>query len=89
MKEMCNDFVPNNFPSVSQMPNDMNSDYTAIIEESMELAQAYVPFQPFMAPMGQAQSLVCGTAFYDLIVPYCSGWHLYQFAKGGLSNDSK
>lgn len=87
MKEMCTNFVSSNCSCVEQMPNNMVPEYNAIIEESMELAQAYVPFQPFMTPMDQTQSLVCGTAFYDLIVPYYSGWHLYQFAKGGLNND--
>ncbi len=81
MKEMCKNFVPSDCFTIGQKPNDMVSEYNAIIEESMELAQAYVPFQPYMAPMDQTQSLVCGTAFYDLVVPYCSGWHLYRFAK--------
>ncbi len=81
MKEMCKNFVPSDCTSVGQKPNNMVSDYSVIIEEDMELAQAYVPFQPYMEPMDQAQSLVCGTAFYDLVVPYCSGWHLYRFAK--------
>ena len=89
MKEMCTDFVSNKYPSVGQMPERKIPEYNGIIEESMELAQAYVPFQPFTAPLGQAQSLVCGTAFYDLIVPYCSGWHLYRFAKGGLDDDAR
>ena len=81
MKEMCNDFVSENCSYDSQMPNNMVPEYNEMIQESMELAQAYVPLQPYMAPMSQMQSLVCGTAFSDLVVPYCSGWHLYQFAK--------
>lgn len=44
-------------------------------------AQAYVPSQPYAQPMAQEQSLVCGTAFSELVIPYCSGWHLYQSAK--------
>lgn len=80
MKEMCKSFVPTDCTTIGQKPNDMVSEYN-IIEESMELAQAYVPFQPYMTPMDQAQSLVCGTTFYDLVVPYCSGWHLYRFGK--------
>lgn len=81
MKEMCKNFVPDNCSSVSQTPKNVIPEYTEIIDESMELAQAYVPLQPYMAPMGQMQSLVCGTAFADLVVPYCSGWHIYRFAK--------
>ncbi|WP_313528838.1 spore coat associated protein CotJA [Anaerotignum sp.] len=82
MKEMCNHFVSDNCSCVKdQMPDNMIPEYSMLIEESMELAQAYVPFQPYTAPMSQAQSLVCGTAFSDLVVPYCSGWHLFQLAK--------
>lgn len=44
-------------------------------------AQAYVPSHAYEPPMEQEQSLVCGTAFSGLVVPYCSGWHLYQSAK--------
>ncbi|WMI81622.1 spore coat associated protein CotJA [Anaerotignum sp. MB30-C6] len=81
MKEMCKNFVPDNCNFASPMPNNMMPEYTPIIEESMELAQAYVPFQPYSTTMNQMQSLVCGTIFSDLVVPYCSGWHLYQLAK--------
>lgn len=81
MKEMSKNFVSSSCSSDTHEPQSAVSGYDTLIEESMELAQAYVPFQPFMAPMDQTQSLVCGTAFYDLIVPYCSGWHLYRFAK--------
>ncbi len=81
MKEMSKNFVSNSCFSDTQTRKGVVSGYDTPSEESMDLAQAYVPFQPYMAPMEQTQSLVCGTAFYDLIVPYCSGWQLYRFAK--------
>ena len=49
--------------------------------ERVGLAQAMVPFQPYEAPMEQEQSLICGTAFADLAMPYCSGWNLYRFRR--------
>ena len=41
-----------------------------------------VPFQPYEAPMEAEQSLICGTVFADLAIPYCSGWNLYRFGRG-------
>lgn len=81
MKEKCNQFVSDNCSCANQMPYNMDPEYTPFIEDSMELAQAYVPFQSYTAPMSQAQSLICGTIFPDLVVPYCSGWHLFQLSK--------
>ncbi len=45
--------------------------------------RAMVPFQPYEAPMEAEQSLICGTVFADLAIPYCSGWNLYRFGRGG------
>lgn len=36
------------------------------------LAQAYVPPQPFESPSTPEQSLICGTAFSALSMPYTS-----------------
>ena len=95
MKEMCRNFVcdPSRCPQQSAntqrsmpsaaannaatIPNQCN---TCVIEQ-VGLAQAMVPFQPYEAPMEQEQSLVCGTVFADLAMPYCSSWNLYRFGK--------
>ena len=94
MKEMCRNFVcdPGRYPQQSAntqrsmpsaaannaaIPNQCN----ACVIEQVGLAQAMVPFQPYEAPMEQEQSLVCGTVFADLAMPYCSGWNLYRFGK--------
>ena len=50
--------------------------------EQIGPAQAMVPFQPYEAPMEAEQSLICGTVFADLAIPYCSGWNLYRFGRG-------
>lgn len=62
-------------------PDTTMGDCNACVMERIGLAQAMVPFQPYEAPMEQEQSLVCGTAFANLAMPYCSGWNLYRFAK--------
>ena len=49
--------------------------------EKIGLAQTYVPSQPYTQPMEQEQSLVCGTTFTELVMPYCSGWNLYRYMK--------
>lgn len=95
MKEMCRNFVcdPGRCPQQSAntqrsmpsaaannaatIPNQCN----ACVIEQVGLARAMVPFQPYEAPMEQEQSLVCGTVFADLAMPYCSGWNLYRFGK--------
>ncbi len=56
-------------------------DCNACVLERIGLAQAFVPSQPYEQPMEQEQSLICGTAFSELVMPYCSGWNLYRFAK--------
>lgn len=91
MKEMCKNFVCNAAtacPVASQQDtgtvppsNTSMGDCNTCVIERVGLAQAFVPTQPFQQPMSQEQSLVCGTAFSDLVMPYCSGWNLYRFAK--------
>lgn len=97
MKEMCRNFVCNTGRCPQQSANTQRSasavnpaaiipdtsmgDCNACVIERVGLAQAMVPFQPYEAPMEQEQSLVCGTVFADLVMPYCSGWNLYRFGK--------
>ena len=93
MKEMCRNFICNNTicpsaaesrpqaVSLTMLPDTDMKDCNHCVKEQIGLAQAFVPSQPYTAPMEQEQSLVCGTAFADLVMPYCSGWNLYRFAK--------
>ena len=62
-------------------PDTDMGDCNACVLERVGLAQAFVPDQFYEAPMEQEQSLVCGTAFSALVMPYCSGWNLYRFGK--------
>lgn len=62
-------------------PDTDMGDCNACVLERVGLAQAFVPNQPYEAPMEQEQSLVCGTTFSALVMPYCSGWNLYRFGK--------
>lgn len=96
MKEMCRNFVCNNncqkqmtdhkqrsaaYMPAAVMPDTSMGDCNACVMERIGLAQAFIPSQPFTQPMDQEQSLVCGTAFSDLAMPYCSGWNLYRFRR--------
>lgn len=63
------------------LPDTDMGDCNACVIERVGLAQAFVASQPYAAPMEQEQSLVCGTAFSALVMPYCSGWNLYRAAK--------
>ncbi|MBR2383590.1 MAG: spore coat associated protein CotJA [Anaerotignum sp.] len=89
MKEMCRNFIcnTNKCPSASGaqaaalVPDTSMGDCSSCVMERIGLAQAFVPSQPYTAPMEQERSLVCGTTFSELVMPYCSGWNLYRFAK--------
>ncbi|MGN0136471.1 spore coat associated protein CotJA [Anaerotignum sp.] len=96
MKEMCRNFVCDTGRCPQQsadtqrsmaatpaalIPDTSMGDCNACVIARVGLAQAMVPFQPYEAPMEQEQSLVCGTAFADLSMPYCSGWNLYRFGR--------
>ena len=92
MKEMCRNFICNHRTCPSTVSYLQNTDVTNspatgtngcnnCIKKQMDLAQAFVPSQPYTSPMEQEQSLICGTVFADLVMPYCSGWNLYRFAK--------
>ena len=95
MKEMCRNFVCNNrcqqnsvntpsataTQSTTILPDAPMGDCSSCVMEKIGLAQAYVPSQPYTQPMEQEQSLVCGTTFTELVMPYCSGWNLYRYMK--------
>ena len=84
MKEMCKNFVCDGCCSMQTTAiqgDTMMGDCNACVIEQVGLAQAFVPAQPYQMPMEEEQSLVCGTVFSDLTMPYCSGWNLYRFGK--------
>ena len=96
MKEMCRNFICNNnrcqqasinhtpasAQTVAIQPDLSMGDCSSCVMNRIGLAQAYIPSQPYTVPMEQEQSLVCGTAFSELVMPYCSGWNLYRFREG-------
>ena len=95
MKEMCRNFICNNnrcpqanmsqaAPAQSTapiVPETSMGDCSRCVMDRIGLAQAFVPSQPYTAPKEQEQSLVCGTVFSELIMPYCTGWNLYRFRR--------
>ena len=90
MKEMCRNFICNtgkcptaasNAQTAAILPDTSMGDCGACVIERLGLAQAYVPSQPYTSPMDQEQSLVCGTVFSELVMPYCAGWNLQRFSK--------
>ena len=82
MKEMCNGFICDNGNSAGQPQTPAAADgCAACVTAKAGVAQAYVPSQPYAQPMEQEQGFVCGTVFQELVLPYCAGWHLYQYAK--------
>ena len=82
MKEMCRNFICNNNPESDSPLPDMNvADCSSCVMNRIGLAQAYIPSQPYTPPMNEEQSLVCGTVFSELVMPYCAGWNLYRFSK--------
>ena len=89
MKEMCNNFVCNGcnrcntcgVMPANAAPDAMMGDCNTCVMERVGPAQAFVPAQPWQMPMPEKQSLVCGTVFSDLVMPYCAGWNLYRFRK--------
>lgn len=86
MKEMCRNFVcdPRRCPQAptdQPTPTPPTENCNSCVLEAVGLAQAMIPDQPYTAPMPQEQSLVCGTVFADLVMPYCADWNLYRFGK--------
>lgn len=58
---------------------DTSMDCNAWLIHKIGLAQAYVAPQPNAMTMSEEQSLVCGTAFGDLVQPYVQGSNLTKF----------
>lgn len=86
MKEMCRNFICDGADrpaAASSTAAEGTPNCAACVRERVGFAQAYVPTQPYEAPQEEAQSLICGTVFSDLVQPYCSGWNLTRFAKEG------
>ena len=90
MKEMCRNFVCSNSnceqaaatkSMAMENPDVSVGDCSSCVMKRIGLAQAYIPSQPYTMPMGQEQSLVCGTVFTELVMPYCSGWNLERFGR--------
>lgn len=83
MKEMCKNFICDGCGTMpaAAMSDAAMHDCNACMIERVGLAQALIPDQPWQMPMSEEQSLVCGTVFADLAMPYCSGWNLYRFGK--------
>ncbi len=75
--------------ATGSMTGSMTGGMTGIIGEQKDcndwlidrigLAQAYVAPQPNADTMSQEQSLICGTAFGDLVQPYKQGSNLVKF----------
>ena len=96
MREMCRNFACNQHcrqnnaeaASATLTPATMIGNCNACVLEQIGPAQAMVPFQPYEAPMEAEQSLICGTVFADLAIPYCSGWNLSErgqrYESGGI-----
>ena len=58
---------------------DTIMDCNAWLIHKIGLSQAYVAPQPNAVTMSEEQSLVCGTAFADLVQPYKQGSNLVKF----------
>ncbi|MDO4532081.1 MAG: spore coat associated protein CotJA [Bacillota bacterium] len=84
MKEMCRNFIcgkNQNTQPADILPDTDMGDCTSCVKNRIGLAQAYIPSQPYTSPMAEEQSLVCGTVFSELVMPYCSGWNIHRFSK--------
>lgn len=80
MKEVASAFLtetkcsPQKYPARPYPTEDMSCN--ACVLEKVGLAQAFVPMQPYETPSTPEQSLICGTAFSALSMPYKSGTHI-------------
>lgn len=77
MKEMTSVFLPDTDYGFTQ--TETKSEQMS----NMHLAQAYVLSQPFETPSTPEQSLICGTAFSSLSMPYTGVFSTSQYAKEG------
>lgn len=86
MKEISSVFLTESEHSTSQCPQrphhveDVSCNECVL--QKVGLAQAMVPMQPYETPSTPEQSLVCGTAFSALSMPYKSGTHIMWNRKG-------
>lgn len=83
MKEIASNFLPD----MDNMETTM--DCNACVIKNIGLAQAFVPSQPYQTPSSAEQSLICGTAFSDLSMPYVQGSHIKRNAKEVTSWNGK
>lgn len=74
------EFSQKKYPQRPQPIEDMSCNDCII--KKVGLAQAVVPIQPYETPSAPEQSLVCGTAFSALSMPYQSGTHILWNRKG-------
>lgn len=57
------------------------------IINTVGLARAYVPVQPFSTPMEPMTSLSCGSVFGPLVMPYVKGSALDRYEKEECGNE--
>ncbi len=69
-----------NTTELESMMMDSNTGEDTMVTgmKKPELGTCNIPSQPFTPEMSNENSLVCGTVFKDLVMPYESGWHLYK-----------
>ncbi len=65
----------------TQSTTKADTSCNTCILQTVGLAQAMVASQPYTAPKSQEQSLICGTIFTDLSMPYPQGFHLWAAGK--------
>lgn len=83
MKEIASNFLPDTCETETTM------DCNACVIKKVGLAQAFVPSQPYQTPSSAEQSLICGTAFSDLSMPYVQGTHIKRNAKEEMTWNGK
>lgn len=83
MKEIASNFLPDICEAETAM------DCNACVIQKIGLAQAFVPRQPYQTPSPAEQSLICGTVFSDLSMPYEQGSHIKLNAKEEMTWNGK
>ena len=80
MKEISSVFLSESEFSEEKYPKRPQSaeeqSCNACVLDKIGLAQAMVPIEPYEIPSAPEQSLICGTAFSALSMPYKSGTHI-------------
>ena len=82
MKEIGTQFLEQEETALVKQPTMTDDACNACVLERVGLAQAMVPSQPYTAPQGEENSLVCGTVFADLVMPYPQGFHIWLNREG-------